>query len=243
MTKRSAKDWPWNLANRRFLSLVPDQRIQRTLRLMGRAGNARITGDVAREICERTFSAAVVEGSISRLGSQYVLGLRATNCRTGEILDDEQEKAARKEDVLEGLSRLAGRFRTRVGESTPTIREHSTPLAESTTPSLDAWKALTMGWDVHQTKGHLAAVPFFRRAIEIDPKFATAYAWLGRMYSAIGETDLAVENTRRAWELRERASDQERFYIDFSYYRIVMGDLERAAEDLRVVGPGISSRS
>ena len=217
-----------------FLSLISDERIQRTLRLMDQPADARLSPAMAREICERTGGAAVLEGSIAPLGSRYVLALSAKNCRTGEVLDEEQEQAARKEDTLTALSRIAGRFRERAGESLDRIQAHSTPLAEATTPSLDALKAFSMAWKVHAASGHAAAVPVFERAIAIDPRFATAYAWLGRMYGAVGELALAEENTRRAWQLRDRASDRERFYIDFSYYRLVTGDLEKAAQTLEL---------
>ena len=213
-----------------FLSLVSEERIQRTLRLMGQPADARLTPQFAREICERTGSAAVLDGSISSVGSQYVLWLRARNCRSGDVLDEQQVQAARKEDVLNSLSRIASKFRTRVGESLATVEMHSTPLAEATTPSLEALKAYSMGWRVLQSTGHLAALPLFKRATEIDPQFATAYAWLGRSYGAVGESGLSVETTRKAWQFRDRASDQERFYIDFSYYRTVTEDLEKAIQ-------------
>src|SRR5437773_1056744 len=218
------------LAQSPFLSLVSEQRIQRALGLMGQPADARLTPQLARDICERTASAAVLEGSIASLGSQYVLGLRAKNCGTGDILDDEQVQAARKEDVLNALSQIASKFRTRVGESLATVEKHSTPLSEATTPSLDALKAFSMGWKVLGSTGHAAALPFFKRATEIDPKFATAYAWLGRVYSAIGELGLSMESTSKAWQLRDRASDQERFFIDFSYYKLVRGDLEKTQQ-------------
>lgn len=213
-----------------FLSLISDQRMQRTLRLMDQPADARLTPVVAREICERTGSAAVLEGSIATLGSAYVLALTATNCRTGEVLDRQQAQARSKEDVLNVLSQMASEFRERVGESLATIQQHSTPLTEATTPSLEAWKAFSAGWEVLVSKGHAAALPLFKRATEIDPGFATAYAWLGRTYSAIGESALALESTSKAWQFRERASDQEKFYIEFSYYRLVTGDLQKAME-------------
>ena len=136
-----------------FLSLVSDERIQQTLRLMGQPADARLTPELAREICERTASAAVLEGSIASLGSQYVLGLRAKNCRTGDVLDEEQVQAARKEDVLNALSQIASKFRTRVGESLATVEKHDTPLAEATTPSLEALKAYSAAWKVHYSTG------------------------------------------------------------------------------------------
>ena len=146
---------------------------------MGQPKEARLTSEMAQQICERTASAMVLEGSIASLGSQYVLGLRARNCNTGNILDQEQAQAARREDVLNSLSQIARKFRTRVGESLATVEKHSTPLAEATTPSLEALKAYSTGMKVVLSSGNAAAIPFFRRAVEIDPKFAMAYASLG----------------------------------------------------------------
>jgi tetratricopeptide (TPR) repeat protein len=193
--------------------------------------DVHLTPELAREVCERTGSAAVLDGSIARMGSRYVLGLQAKNCRTGDVLDDQQVQAANKEDVLGAVARMAARFRKRAGESLGTIKQHSTPLSEATTPSLEAWKALTTGWNVLNSQGHAAALPWFKRATEIDPEFAVAYAWLGRMYSAVGQDAVAAESSRKAWQLRNRASDHERFYIDFSYHRFVTGNLERALRE------------
>jgi DNA-binding winged helix-turn-helix (wHTH) protein len=152
-----------------FLSLISDQRIHHMLHLMGHAPGARLTAELARGVCERTGSAAVLEGSIAPLGSEYVLDLQAKSCRTGELLDHEQVQAAKKEDVLNALSQVAVRFRKRVGESLTTIQEHNTPLAEATTPSLEALEAYSAGWKLHATTGTMAALPFIRRAVEIDP--------------------------------------------------------------------------
>ncbi|MGH7746017.1 MAG: winged helix-turn-helix domain-containing protein, partial [Candidatus Dormibacteria bacterium] len=195
-----------------FLSLISEERIQQTLRLMGQPADARLTPKVAREICERTASAAVLDGSIASLGSQYVLGLRAEDCRTGDILVEEQVQATRKEDVLNALSQIASKFRTRVGESLTTVKKHDTPLAEATTPSLEALKAYSAGWKISFSSGSAASVPFFKRAVEIDPNFASAYAALGRMYGDIGESFLSAENIGKAYQLRDRASDQEKFF-------------------------------
>jgi len=211
-----------------FLSLISEQRIQQTLRLMGQAADARLTPEVAREVCERTASAAVLDGSIANLGSQYVLGLRAKNCRTGEILDEEQVEVARKEDVLNALTEIASKFRTRVGESLATVEKHDTPLAEATTPSLEALKAYSMGWSVVASQADDAAVPFFKRAVEIDPRFAAAYASLGLMYGSMGETELGTENIRKAYELRDRASDKERFFITAYYDGRATGNQKKA---------------
>jgi tetratricopeptide (TPR) repeat protein len=213
-----------------FLSLVSDEGIQQALRLMGQPTDSRLTPQVAREICERTASAAVLDGSIASLGSQYVLGLRAKNCRTGDVLAEEQVQAARKEDVLNALGQIASKFRTRVGESLTTMEKHDTPLAEATTPSLEALKSYSAGHKVLSSNGSAAALPFFKHAIEIDPKFAMAYALLGRMYGDIGESALSAESTSKAYQLRDRASDQEKFFITASYDMQVTGNLEKAQQ-------------
>jgi len=213
-----------------YLSLISEERIQQVLRLMGKPADARLTPEIAREICERTTSAAVLDGSIASLGSQYVLGLRAEDCRTGDVLADEQVQVARKEEVLNALSQIATRFRSRVGESLTTVKKYDVPLAEATTPSLEALKAYSAGWQVVSSTGSAAAVPFFSRAIEIDPNFASAYAALGRMYGDIGESALSAQNTNQAYQLLDHASDQERFFISLTYELQVTGDLEKAKQ-------------
>ena len=217
-----------------FLSLISDKQVQRTLTLMGQPVDARLTPEVAQQICERTASAAILEGSIASLGSQYVLGLRARNCNTGDILDQEQTQAASKEDILNSLSRIARKLRTRVGESLATVEKHWKPLAEATTPSLEALKAYSTGMKVIISAGSAAAIPLFRRAVEIDPKFAMAYANLGLAYSGIGESVLSAESTARAWQLRDRASDREKFFIAFTYDRQVTGNLDKAFQTLEL---------
>jgi predicted Ser/Thr protein kinase len=213
-----------------FLSLISEQRILHTLSLMGQSSDARLTPELAHEVCERTASAAVLDGSIANLGSQYVLGLRAKNCRTGDILDEEQVEVARKEDVLNALTEIASKFRTRVGESLVTVEKHDTPLAEATTPSLEALKAYSMGWKVTASQGGTAAVPFFKHAVELDPQFAIAYASLGLMYGSSGETQLGTENTGRAYELRDRASDNEKFFIMAYYDGRATGNQKKAQQ-------------
>jgi len=215
-----------------FLSLVSDTQVQRTLALMGQPKDARLTPDMAQHVCERTGSAAVLDGSIASIGSQYVLGLRARNCNSGSILDQEQIQAPRREDVLNSLSEMSRKFRTRVGESLATVEKHSTPLAEATTSSLEALKAYSTANKVNLSSGSAAAIPFFRRAVEIDPNFAMAHAYLGLLYSTIGESVLSAESTTKAWQLRDRVSDRERFFIDSMYDRQVTGNLERAYQTL-----------
>jgi DNA-binding winged helix-turn-helix (wHTH) protein/tetratricopeptide (TPR) repeat protein len=213
-----------------FLSLIPEGRIQQVLRLMGRPADARLTPEIAREICERTASAAVLDGSIASLGNQYVLGLRARDCNTGDVLAEEQVQAARKEDVLNALSQMTSELRSRLGESLTTLKEHNTPLAEATTPSFEALKAYSMGWQVSFSSGSAASAPFFQRAIEIDPDFAVAYAALGRMYGDIGEFALSAQNISKAYQLRDRASDQEKYFIAVNYDSQVTGNLDKVQQ-------------
>jgi serine/threonine protein kinase len=217
-----------------LLNLMADRRLQQQLALMGQPREARLTPDIAQQICERTASAAVLEGSIASVGSQYVLGLRAKNCNTGNTLAQAQAVAARREDVLSSLSQIAHTFRTRLGESLATVEKNSTPLADATTPSLEALKAYSTGMRAALSSGNFAAIPFFRRAVELDPKFAMAYANLGLSYSSVGESVLSAESTDKAWQLRDRVSEQEKFFIDFSYDRQVTGNLEKAYQTLEL---------
>lgn len=214
-----------------FLSLISEQRIHHTLRLMGRrSADTRLTPELARQICERTGGSAVLEGSLATLGSEYVVGLRARNCHTGEILDDEQAQAGKKEDVLNALTQVATRLRVRLGESLSTIEKHNTPLAEATTGSLEALESYTAAWRAHFANGAIAALPLFQRATQIDPNFAMAYAALGRMYADLDESDLSAASIARAWQLRDRTSDRERFFITASYEILVTGNLEEARQ-------------
>ena len=216
-----------------FLSLVSDERIQHVLPLMGKAPTAPLTPAIAREICERTSSAAVLEGSIATIGTEYVLGLRATSCRTGDVLDEEQVQAARKEDVLKALSQVAIRFRTRVGESLATVKQHGAPLEEATTPSIEALRAFSAGTAILRAGGDLTgAVPLFKRAIQLDPRFAMAHASMGLAYAFMGEPALSAQSIQQAYELRDRAGDREKFYITASYETQVLGDLEKAQQTL-----------
>ena len=215
-----------------FLSLVSDQRIRRTLPLMNLSPEARLTPEIAQGVCVRTASAAVLEGSIATLGSQYVLGLRAKNCANGDILADEQVQAARKEEVLGALSQIASRFRRRVGESLATIEKHSTPLEEATTSSPEALKAYSAGWKAVLSVGWGRGLPLFQRAIAIDPDFAMGHAQVGFGYSIIGESALARQSTLKAYQLRDRASDVERFFIETLYHRDVTGNLEQEQRTL-----------
>jgi eukaryotic-like serine/threonine-protein kinase len=210
-----------------FLTLVSDQQIQQVLRYMNRPPETRLTPEVAHEICERTGGTAVLEGSIAVLGSQYVLWLRARNCSTGDVLGQEQAKAGTKEQVLDALTRIADQIRARLGESLATIREHSAPLQQATTPSLEALKAYSVARNALFARGFAAAIPDLQRAIAIDPQFAMAHADLGFFYWNMGHTDVGAEHVRKAYELRDRVSDRERLFILFLYDRQVTGNLQK----------------
>jgi DNA-binding winged helix-turn-helix (wHTH) protein/Tfp pilus assembly protein PilF len=214
-----------------YLSLISDQRISHVLRLMGLRADARLTAELARGVCERTGSTALLEGSIAPLGSQYVLTLLAKSCRTGEVLDQEQVQAAKKEDVLSSLGQIASRFRNRVGESLTTIQEHNTPLAEATTPSLEALEAYSAGWKLHTVNGTMAGLPLLKRAVAIDPNFALAQATLAREYADLDESDLSAESATKAWQARDHASDRERFYVTATYEGLATGNLEAARQN------------
>jgi eukaryotic-like serine/threonine-protein kinase len=211
-----------------FWSVISEQRMQQTLRLMDRPPDARINLQTAREICARTGSAAVIEGSIASLGTQYVLGLRAESCRNGDVLAEEQAQAARKEDVLGALDKTATRLRSKLGESLSSVEKYATPAEEITTPSLDALQAYSLGRKVFFEKGNTPALPYLQRAVELDPNFAIAYRALAAMYGNLNQSDRMAENVRKAYELREKVSERERFYIESSYYWMGTGELEKA---------------
>jgi eukaryotic-like serine/threonine-protein kinase len=212
-----------------FLSLISEDRIQQTLRLMGQRPDARLTPVIAREICQRTDSAGVLDGSIANLGSQYVLGIQAVNCRTGESLAIEQATADGKEQVLKAVDDAATRLRIKLGESLSMIEKFDTPIAQETTPSLEALQAFSLGAkDMLQEGDILAAVPLFQKAIHLDPNFAMAYIALGEMHLSLGESNLGAQNLKRAYELRERVSEREKLVIESLYFDFVTGDLETA---------------
>jgi serine/threonine protein kinase/tetratricopeptide (TPR) repeat protein len=220
------------LGNSPYLTLLSDARIGETLRLMVRAPDAKLTPDVASEICERTGSAAVVEGSITGLGSEYMLNLRARNCRTGDVLDEEQASAAKKADVINALGQMVKRFNIRIG-SLPSVEKEPSLPAEATTQSLEAWKSYSAAMKAEQSGAQTAeAIPLLKRAIEIDPQFAMAYANLGRAYASLGESELGAQNIAKAYELRDRVSDQENYFITFNYHRQVTRNLELARQTL-----------
>jgi eukaryotic-like serine/threonine-protein kinase len=211
-----------------FLSLITDERIHQVLRMMGQPADTRLTPAVAQEICERTSSAAVLDGSIAPLGNQYVLGLRATACVSGKALAEEQAQAAKQEDVLHALDQIASRFRTRLGESLTTVEKYDTSLAEATTPSPEALKAYTLGRKKSVAGEQTASLPYFSRALELDPNFAMAYQAISAVYNSLQQPERAAENIRKAYELRAKVSEPERLSIESNYYRDSTGELEKA---------------
>jgi tetratricopeptide (TPR) repeat protein len=215
-----------------FLRFASDESIKQALHLMNRPAETPLTPEIAREICERSSSAAVLEGSISGLGSQYVLWLRARNCRTADVLAAAQAQAEKKEEVLNALSRIAVQIRTRLGESLATIQERSTPLEQATTSSLEALKSYSAAKIAQYARGGRAAIPHLQQAIAIDPQFAMAHADLGFMAWDMGQTDLGAEEVRIAYGLRDRVSDRERRYILMLYDREVTGNLQKELQTL-----------
>ena len=213
-----------------FLSLISDSKVNQTLKLMGRPADDRLTPEVTREVCQRSGGKAMLTGSIARLGSQYVIGLKAVTCQNGDVLGEAQEGATAKEGVLKALDAAAVSLRGKLGESLSSVQGYATPLADATTPSLEALKAFSLGQKTRATKGATAALPFYMRAIELDPHFAEAYSTLAASYSNLNEAGLALEYARKAYELREKVSERERFSIEAFYYQYVTGELDRAAQ-------------
>ncbi|MDR3720518.1 MAG: protein kinase [Candidatus Acidoferrales bacterium] len=212
-----------------FLNLVSDEHVALTLALMNQPKQARLTPELARDLCQRTDSAATIEGSISSLGSQYVLGLRAVNCRTGDLLAEAQATATGKEQVLNALGDAATKIRSKLGESLASVKKYDALAENVTTPSLEALQAYTLGNQMSDVvNDYAAAIPLFERAISLDPNFAMAYLRLGQSYQPLGETNLCAENTRKAYELRERTSESEKLAISSFYELVVTGNLEAA---------------
>jgi len=213
-----------------FLSIISDQRIQQSLQMMGQKPDVNLTPEIARELCQRTASAAVLDGSIAQIGTQYLLTLKAVNCESGKTLASTEAHASDKNHILEALGRAASEIRTKLGESLSTVQKFDTPLEQATTPSLDALKAYSLGRKADLDGEWAAAAPFFQRAIRLDPNFSMSYARLGTSYRMLGEPTLASENTRKAYDLRERVSELEKFYIESHYYQQTTGDLEKARQ-------------
>ena len=215
-----------------FLSLVSEAQIQEALRFMNRPIDTPLTPEVALEVCARTGGAAVLEGSLTSVGHQYILWLRARDCGSGKALAEEQAQVGNKEEVLNGMSRIAVQIRTRLGESLASIQQHSTPLERATTSSLEALKAYSAAKVAVYAHGALASVPHLQQAIAIDPQFAMAHADLGFMFAGMGQTNRGSEEVRIAYGLIDRVSDRERRYILMLYDRQVTGNLEKEMQTL-----------
>jgi eukaryotic-like serine/threonine-protein kinase len=212
-----------------FLNILSDRKVAGTLKLMGRPATDRITREVASELCLRTGSKAFILGSISNLGGQYVIGIDAIGCSSGDTLAKEQEQAANKQDVLKALNAAAAKLRTQLGESLASVQKFDVPV-EATTPSLEALKAFSMGISTFRAKGNAEAIPFYKRAVELDPNFAVAYTSLGVVYSNLGQASLAAENLKKAYDLRDRVSEREKYRITSMYYMQATGEIEQATQ-------------
>ena len=210
-----------------FLNLLSDERIAETLSLMAQPKDTRLTHDLAREVCQRTASAAVLDGSIAQVGTEYLLVLKAVNCSNGEPLAGTQAQASDKNHVLDALGKMATEMRSKLGESLASVQKYDAPPENVTTASLEALKAYSRGYEaVFVRSDFTAAIPLFQRATSLDPNFAMAYARLGTTYSDLAETDRAAESTRRSYELRERVSEREKFYIVSHYEHFVTGNVD-----------------
>jgi eukaryotic-like serine/threonine-protein kinase len=217
-----------------FLRVLPAARVRETLGFMGRSPDERLTGDLTRDLCLRTGSKAMLAGSIASLGSQYVITLNAINCQTGDSLAQEQAEASSKEQVLGGLGSAATKLRSKLGESLASVQKFDTPIEQVTTSSLEALKAFSMG-NAEFDQGHeRESLPFYKRAVELDPNFAWVYARMGVVYTSDNELEQAKENTRKAYELRDRVSERERLYITDHYYDTVTGELDKSIETLEL---------
>jgi len=213
-----------------FLNVLSDGNVATTLKLMTRPPDSKLTPEVAREVCQRAGSKAYIAGSISSLGSQYVLGLKVVNCQSGDTLAQEQATAAAKEKVLEALGEAASKLRGELGESLASVQKLDVPLAQATTSSLEALQAYSLGLKAYREKGEAAALPHHQRAIALDPNFAMGYLAVGSDYFSLAELGRASEYFSKAFQLREHASEREKLIISAEYYHNVTGELEKAAQ-------------
>ncbi|MBI3477443.1 MAG: protein kinase [Acidobacteria bacterium] len=217
-----------------FLNVYPQERVREALKFAGRSPDDRVTVPVARDICQREGIKAVLAGSIGSMGSNYVVNLEALNCRTGDTIARQQSEAASKEKVLQALGTAAKEIRGPLGETVVSIEHFSAPIDQATTSSLEALKAYALGDDKRAREGDLAALPFYKRAVELDPNFAMAYARMGAVYGNIGDLHQSSENSQKAYDLRDRTSELEKFYITDHYYSDVTGEVPKAIENLEL---------
>jgi tetratricopeptide (TPR) repeat protein len=213
-----------------FLNVLSDSKVAKTLQQMTRPASTKLTPEVARELCLRAGSKAYLAGSIGSLGSEYVLGLKALSCQSGDTLAQEQLTAASKEKVLDALGEAASKLRGELGESLATVQKFDVPLEQATTSSLEALKAYSLGIKAFNEKGAAASLPYDQRAIELDPNFAMGYLWLGYDYTNLSELGRASEYYTKAFQLREHASEREKLEITANYYRVVIGELDKPSQ-------------
>ena len=218
-----------------FISTLPDSRVNQTLKMMERSPGDRLTSEVAREICLRTSSKALLTGSLASVGSHYLLQLKVGNCQTGETLAADQAEAESREKVLQRLGEAAARLRSKLGESLASVRKYDRPLEEVTTPSLEALQAYSEGVSAWDEKGDAAAVPFFERAVELDPNFAAAYNFLHWCYGNLGKAKLSMESMRRAYALRDHLVEPEKYFTSAWYYSSFTGEIPKAVEQLQIL--------
>jgi serine/threonine protein kinase/tetratricopeptide (TPR) repeat protein len=216
-----------------YINVFPQDKVRDTLRFMGRSPEERVTPELARDICRREGIKAVLNGSISSIGSQYVVGVDAVNCQTGDSLARDQVQVDKREQVLGAVGKVASSLRARLGESLASIQKFDVPV-EATTSSLEALKAFSLA-EAERDKGNeIGAIPMYKRALELDPNFAVAYARLGQAYANVGEVALAVENEKKAFERRERGSELEKLYIATHYYNLVTGELDKEIDAMEL---------
>ena len=211
-----------------FLNVLSDSKVNQALKLMNRPPSEKITRDVAKEICQRTNSRAMLTGSIVGVGNHYLIGLKAVDCHTGDTLNSAEAEAENRDRVLKALGDAGNQLREKLGESLASVEKFNKPLDQATTSSLEALKAFTDGRRMSREKGEPAALPYYKRALELDPNFARAYASLGSAYNNLGQASLSIANFKQAYELRDRVSERERYYIETLYFTIVTGELEKA---------------
>jgi eukaryotic-like serine/threonine-protein kinase len=224
------------LAQSPFIVVLSDSKVNDMLLLMGRAHGERLTPEIARELCVRASSKALLTGSIVQIGSRYELTLKATDCSAGDSLATAEAQADGKNQVLDSLGRMTSEMREKLGESLSSIRKFDTPVVEATTSSLEALKAFSLGSKAWSSKGDREAIPFFKRAIELDPNFALPHLSVGLNYADLAQDRLASEHLARAYELRERVSEREKFRISTGYHGVALGDVPKALEDCKLWG-------
>jgi eukaryotic-like serine/threonine-protein kinase len=213
-----------------FLNILSERKTEQTIRLMGLQVDQSITGEIARDLCQRVGGKVTLAGSIVNLGGEYVVGLTATNCATGDSIATQQARASQKSDVLKALDEAASQLRDKLGESLASIQKFDTPLEETTTSSLEGLKAYSLGLKAHREKGDTAALPFFQHAVQLDPNFAMSYRAMSGSYYGLGESEQALQSAQKAYDLKDRVSARERLNIESNYYMIATGDLVKASQ-------------